>query len=188
MARTIDVDKRPPPGSCAPRRHTGARRSSRSSRSASSTTMVSTTPSVTTRRIRSYLKAGDDVRWGEKGVRMRPDGTLEIVGRVGRRAPPPRSTARRPGLAFALARLTWETASAVPRRFRLVVRRSTRISCTSRCRRAWSRRARRGPRGPAPRRRHLDDRLTRLQRRSSSTRSSTSAAVTRAVSCRAEVT
>ncbi len=30
---------------------------------------------------RLYLRAGEEVRWGEKGVRMRPDGTLEI-GRV----------------------------------------------------------------------------------------------------------
>ena len=28
---------------------------------------------------RLYLKAGEEVRWGDKGVRMRPDGTLEIV-------------------------------------------------------------------------------------------------------------
>jgi 2-oxoglutarate ferredoxin oxidoreductase subunit beta len=63
---------------------------------------------------RLYLKAGDEVRWGEKGVRMRPDGTLEIVdASVGGllRHDPLRDD---PGLAFALARLTWETASAVP--------------------------------------------------------------------------
>ena len=28
---------------------------------------------------RLYLKAGEEVRWGDKGVRMRADGTLEIV-------------------------------------------------------------------------------------------------------------
>ncbi len=63
---------------------------------------------------RLYLKAGDEIRWGEKGVRMRPDGTLEIVdASVGGllRHDPLRDD---PGLAFALARLTWETANAVP--------------------------------------------------------------------------
>jgi 2-oxoglutarate/2-oxoacid ferredoxin oxidoreductase subunit beta len=63
---------------------------------------------------RLYLRAGEEVRWGEKGVRMRPDGTLEIVdASVGGllRHDPLRDD---PGLAFALARLTWETAGAVP--------------------------------------------------------------------------
>ncbi len=63
---------------------------------------------------RLYLKAGEEIRWGEKGVRMRPDGTLEIVdASVGGllRHDPGRDD---PGLAFALARLTWETAAGVP--------------------------------------------------------------------------
>ena len=63
---------------------------------------------------RLYLQAGEEVRWGERGVRMRPDGTLEIVdASVGGllRHDPGRDD---PGLAFALARLTWETAGAVP--------------------------------------------------------------------------
>ena len=54
------------------------------------------------------------MRWGDKGVRMRPDGTLEIVdASVGGllRHDPGRDD---PGLAFALARLTWETAGGVP--------------------------------------------------------------------------
>ena len=63
---------------------------------------------------RLYLRAGEEVRWGDKGVRMRPDGTLEIVdASVGGllRHDPGRDD---PGLAFALARLTWETAGGVP--------------------------------------------------------------------------
>ena len=63
---------------------------------------------------RLYLRAGEEVRWGDKGVRMRPDGTLEIVdASVGGllRHDPLRDD---PGLAFALARLTWESAGAVP--------------------------------------------------------------------------
>ena len=63
---------------------------------------------------RLYLKAGEEVRWGDRGVRMRPDGTLEIVdASVGGllRHDPGRDD---PGLAFALARLTWETAGGVP--------------------------------------------------------------------------
>jgi len=63
---------------------------------------------------RLYLVAGEEIRWGEKGVRMRSDGTLEVVdvsagGLL--RHDPGRDD---PGLAFALARLTWETAGAVP--------------------------------------------------------------------------
>src|SRR5512147_2454800 len=63
---------------------------------------------------RLYLKAGEEIRWGDKGVRMRPDGTLEIVDASGGgllRHDPLRDD---PGLAFALARLTWETAGVVP--------------------------------------------------------------------------
>jgi 2-oxoglutarate ferredoxin oxidoreductase subunit beta len=63
---------------------------------------------------RLYLVPGEEVRWGEKGVRMRPDGTLEVVAADAGgllRHDPGRDD---PGLAFSLARLTWETASAVP--------------------------------------------------------------------------
>ena len=63
---------------------------------------------------RLYLKAGEEVRWGDKGRSHAPDGTLEIVdASVGGflRHDPGRDD---PGLAFALARLTWETAGGVP--------------------------------------------------------------------------
>jgi 2-oxoglutarate ferredoxin oxidoreductase subunit beta len=63
---------------------------------------------------RLYLTAGEEVRWGERGVRMRSDGTLEVVAADAGgllRHDPGRED---PGLAFALARLTWETAGAVP--------------------------------------------------------------------------
>jgi 2-oxoglutarate ferredoxin oxidoreductase subunit beta len=63
---------------------------------------------------RLYLREGEEIRWGDRGVRMRPDGTLEVVaadaGGLLRHDP------RRedPGLSFALARLTWKTAGCVP--------------------------------------------------------------------------
>ena len=63
---------------------------------------------------RLYLVPGEEVRWGDKGVRMRSDGTLEVVDASAGgllRHDPGRDD---PGLAFALARLTWETAGAVP--------------------------------------------------------------------------
>src|SRR5262249_7984023 len=63
---------------------------------------------------RLYLTAGEEVRWGERGVGMRPDGTLEVVAADAGgllRHDPSRDD---PGLAFALARLTWETAGSVP--------------------------------------------------------------------------
>ena len=63
---------------------------------------------------RLYLRAGEEVRWGDKGVRMRSDGTLEIVDASAGgllRHDPLRDD---PGLAFALARLAWESSGAVP--------------------------------------------------------------------------
>ena len=111
---------------------------------------------------RLYLKAGEEIRWGDKGVRMRPDGTLEIVdASVGGllRHDPARDD---PGLAFALARLTWETAGGVPLGvFRAVGGPSTRTSSTSR---SGERRAegRGRPRSAPARLGHLDDRLTQV--------------------------
>ena len=93
---------------------------------------------------RLYLRAGEEIRWGEKGVRMRPDGTLEIVdASVGGllRHDPLRDD---PGLAFALARLTWETAGAVPLGVFRVGRAARLRGSRPRAgaERAWSRRAR----------------------------------------------
>ena len=110
---------------------------------------------------RLYLKAGEEVRWGERGVRMRPDGTLEIVdASVGGLLlhDPGRDE---PGLAFALSRLTWETAGAVPLGiFRAVERpvvRGPRPRAAARVRGAEGRGR---PPGAPPRSGHLDDRLT----------------------------
>jgi 2-oxoglutarate ferredoxin oxidoreductase subunit beta len=63
---------------------------------------------------RLYLRAGEPVTWGDRGVRMHADGTLEVVGADDDGLllhDPGRDD---PGLAFALARLTWETAGCVP--------------------------------------------------------------------------
>jgi 2-oxoglutarate ferredoxin oxidoreductase subunit beta len=63
---------------------------------------------------RLYLREGEEIRWGDRGVRMRPDGTLEVVaadaGGLLRHDP----AREDPGLSFALARLTWKTAGCVP--------------------------------------------------------------------------
>jgi 2-oxoglutarate ferredoxin oxidoreductase subunit beta len=63
---------------------------------------------------RLYLQAGQEVRWGDRGVRMLPDGTLEVVDASvgGLLVHEPDRTD--PGLAFALGRLTMETLGAVP--------------------------------------------------------------------------
>ncbi len=63
---------------------------------------------------RLYLTEGDEVRWGDQGIRMTPDGTLEVVpaDEGGLLVHDPARDD--PGLAFALARLTWETIGAVP--------------------------------------------------------------------------
>ena len=123
VARAIDTDKQGPRRCSARRPPTAAPRSSRSSRTATSTTTARSTSCATRRRTGSTCARASEVRWGDKGVRMRPDGTLEIVdASVGGllRHDPCRDD---PGLAFALARLTWETAGAVPLGvFRSVVR------------------------------------------------------------------
>ena len=63
---------------------------------------------------RLYLTEGEEIRCGDRGVRMRPDGTLEVVAADAGgllRHDPGRED---PGLSFALARLTWKTAGCVP--------------------------------------------------------------------------
>ncbi|MBM3677504.1 MAG: 2-oxoacid:ferredoxin oxidoreductase subunit beta [Actinobacteria bacterium] len=63
---------------------------------------------------RLLLQEGQEIRWGDRGVRMLPDGTLEVVdASVGGLLvhDPARSD---PGLAFALGRLTVESLGAVP--------------------------------------------------------------------------
>src|ERR1700740_1827568 len=63
---------------------------------------------------RLYLTAGEEARWGERGVRMRPAGTLECGAATARDLRRPAPARDDPGLAFALAGLTWETAGSVP--------------------------------------------------------------------------
>ena len=110
---------------------------------------------------RLYLKAGEEVRWGEKGVRMRPDGTLEIVDASVGGLAPPRSRPRRPGLAFALARLTWETAGAVPLGvFRAVSRPVYEDLVHEQVQDDRRAQGRGRPPGAAARLGHLDDRLS----------------------------
>ena len=132
---------------------------------------------------RLYLRAGEEVRWGEKGVRMRSDGTLEIVDASAGgllRHDPLRDD---PGLAFALARLTWENAGGVPLGvFRSVSRPVYEDLVHDQVRTVGRAAGRRRSRGTAPRRRHLEDRLTRRQLRSSRAWRSASAAATRCAS------
>ena len=63
---------------------------------------------------RIYLRDGEEIRWGDRGIRLRPDGAAEAVGAgegdlmvhdVGH---------AEPSQAFALSRLTYETIGAVP--------------------------------------------------------------------------
>jgi 2-oxoglutarate ferredoxin oxidoreductase subunit beta len=63
---------------------------------------------------RLYLRAGDPVQWGDRGVRMRTDGTLEVVDAAEGGLLVHKPEWDDPGLAFALARLTWETAGVIP--------------------------------------------------------------------------
>jgi 2-oxoglutarate/2-oxoacid ferredoxin oxidoreductase subunit beta len=63
---------------------------------------------------RLYLEEGEEIRWGDRGIRMRSDGTLTVVDAAEGGLLIHDPSREDPGLAFALARLTWETAGAVP--------------------------------------------------------------------------
>ena len=63
---------------------------------------------------RLYLRAGEEIRWGDKGVRMSPDGTLEVVDADAGGLLVHQPERDDPGLAFALARLAYPTLGAVP--------------------------------------------------------------------------
>jgi len=66
------------------------------------------------RENRLYLHEGEEIRWGDRGVRMRPDGTLEVVDAAAGGLLVHDPARDDPGLSFALARLTWKTAGCVP--------------------------------------------------------------------------
>ena len=61
---------------------------------------------------RLYLRAGEEVRWGDKGIRQRSDGTAEVVdaSEGGLLVHDPARV--EPSVAFALSRLTYETIGA----------------------------------------------------------------------------
>jgi 2-oxoglutarate ferredoxin oxidoreductase subunit beta len=63
---------------------------------------------------RLYLEAGAEIRWDDHGIRMGADGTLEVVpaSEGGLLVHDP--AREDPGLAFALARLTYTGLGAVP--------------------------------------------------------------------------
>jgi 2-oxoglutarate ferredoxin oxidoreductase subunit beta len=63
---------------------------------------------------RLYLVEGEEIRWGDRGVRMRSDGTLEVVAADAGGLLVHDPGRDDPGLSFALARLTWKTAGCVP--------------------------------------------------------------------------
>ncbi|MGI8974815.1 MAG: 2-oxoacid:ferredoxin oxidoreductase subunit beta [Gaiella sp.] len=63
---------------------------------------------------RIYLRAGEEIRWGDRGIRQRSDGTAEVVDAEegGLLVHDPSRT--EPSVAFALSRLTHETIGATP--------------------------------------------------------------------------
>ena len=63
---------------------------------------------------RIYLRAGEPVSWGERAIRIRGDGAAEPCepGDPGVLVHDPAHL--EPSLAFALSRVTWESAGAVP--------------------------------------------------------------------------
>ena len=63
---------------------------------------------------RLYLEAGQEIRWGDRGIRMGADGTLAVVDAADGGLLVHEPTRDDPGLAFALARLTYSNLGAVP--------------------------------------------------------------------------
>ena len=63
---------------------------------------------------RIYLRQGEEVRWGDKGVTLAPDGSAEIVAAGDGPLLVHDAAREEPSVAFALSRLTWQTIGAVP--------------------------------------------------------------------------
>ncbi len=63
---------------------------------------------------RLYLEAGQEIRWGNRGIRMGADGTLAVVDAADGGLLVHEPARDDPGLAFALARLTYSNLGAVP--------------------------------------------------------------------------
>jgi 2-oxoglutarate ferredoxin oxidoreductase subunit beta len=63
---------------------------------------------------RLYLRAGEEVRWGDKAIHLRPDGSAEVLEGGGAEILVHDPHAGEPTQAFALSRLTYETIGAVP--------------------------------------------------------------------------
>ncbi len=63
---------------------------------------------------RLYLRAGEPVVWGDKGVRIGADGSAEIVAADAEGLLVHDPGHPEPSVAFALSRLTWDTVGAVP--------------------------------------------------------------------------
>jgi 2-oxoglutarate/2-oxoacid ferredoxin oxidoreductase subunit beta len=63
---------------------------------------------------RIYLTAGEPVRWGDNGVRLRDDGSAEIVSADADGLLVHDPSHEEPSVAFALSRLTYEAIGATP--------------------------------------------------------------------------
>jgi 2-oxoglutarate ferredoxin oxidoreductase subunit beta len=63
---------------------------------------------------RIYLRAGEEIRWGDKGIRTRADGSAELVDAGEGELMVHNPSAEEPSQAFALSRLSYETIGAVP--------------------------------------------------------------------------
>ena len=63
---------------------------------------------------RLYLRHGEPIVWGEKGVRLRPDGSPEVVGASDEGLLVHDAHAPEPAHAFALSRMTQQVIGATP--------------------------------------------------------------------------
>jgi 2-oxoglutarate ferredoxin oxidoreductase subunit beta len=63
---------------------------------------------------RIYLRAGEEIRWGDRGIRARADGSAELVDAGDGDLMVHNPSAEEPSQAFALSRLSSETIGAVP--------------------------------------------------------------------------
>jgi 2-oxoglutarate ferredoxin oxidoreductase subunit beta len=63
---------------------------------------------------RLYLRAGEEIAWGDRGIRLRPDGSAEAIAASDGGLLVHDPGHAEPSVAFALSRLTYDTVGAVP--------------------------------------------------------------------------
>ena len=110
---------------------------------------------------RIYLRHGEPIVWGDKGVRLRPDGSPEVVDASSEGLLIHDAHAAEPAHAFALSRMTQEVIGATPMGVFRSVQRPVYDELMADQIAHREGEGRRRARRAARQRRHLDDQLRR---------------------------